>query len=505
MSLLSIAGLSKSYGGIAALRDASLDVEAGEVHALVGENGAGKSTLIKILAGAVRADAGRIVLNGASVSISNARDAHRLGLRFLHQELNVLPRLTVAENLFLGRAYPTRLFGLIDWRALHDRARAVLGGFGVANIAPGTILGRLPTGDQIIVKIASTFVEDGSDRGRLFVMDEPTAALSSKEAERLFGVIAELKRRDCAIVYVSHRIDEVLRISDRLTVLRDGVSQIPIPTAGATRALLIERMTGRVTPEVSEAAAKSSRPNVSLAVQGMTGLGLSDLAFEVREGEILGVAGVGDAGGDRLLKCLFGVAGTGEISIAGRSERVRNPAEAWRRGLAYVPGERRSEGLFLSHDITFNVTLPHLGRLARLGVLLNRPAERTKTLALGRRVRLRSSGPHQNVWRLSGGNQQKAMFARAVAGDPRILLLDQPTRGVDVAAKFDIHTLLREIAGAGASIVISSSDHEELLGLCSRILVLKEGRASSIAPASGLTAAGLLTLCYGARANGSQP
>jgi ribose transport system ATP-binding protein len=501
MSLLSIAGLSKSYGGVAALCDASFDVDAGEVHALIGENGAGKSTLIKILAGAVRADAGTIAVDGAPVSILGARDAHRLGLRFLHQELNVLPRLSVAENLFLGRAFPTRIFGLIDWRALHDRAGAVLAGLGVANIEPGAILGRLPIADQLIVKIASTFVEDGCRRGRLFVMDEPTAAVSSHEAERLFGVIAELKRRDCAIVYVSHRIDEVLRISDRITVLRDGVNEAPIPAAGATRALLIERMTGRAASEASVAAATSSRPAVSFTVQGVAGLGLSDLSFELLEGEILGVAGVGDAGGDRLLKCLFGGARTGEISIAGRAMCIRNPADAWRRGLAYVPGERRSEGLFLSHDIAFNVTLPHLGRLARLGVLLNRPAERAKTRALGRRVRLRSSGPRQNVWRLSGGNQQKAMFARAVAGAPRILLLDEPTRGVDVAAKFDIHSLLREIAGAGASIIISSSDHEELLGLCSRILVLREGKVACAVAASELTAARLLALCYGARPN----
>jgi ABC-type sugar transport system ATPase subunit len=505
MSLLSIAGLSKSYGGVVALRDASFDVEAGEVHALIGENGAGKSTLIKILAGAVRADAGRIAVAGAPVWISSARDAYRLGLRFLHQELNVLPRLSVAENLFLGRAYPTRLFGLIDWRALHDRARAVLGGFGLANIAPGTILGRLPTGDQIIVKIASTFVEDASGRGRLFVMDEPTAALSSEEVERLFGVIAELKRRDCAIVYVSHRIDEVLRISDRITVLRDGASEAPIATAGATRRLLIEHMTGRAASEVSAGTPTPFRPAVTLAVRGVTGLGLADLAFEVHEGEILGVAGLGDAGGDRLLKCLFGGAQSGEILVAGRSVRLRNPAEAWRRGLAYVPGERRSEGLFLSHDVAFNVTLPHLDRLTRLRVLLSRPTERARTLALGRRVRLRSSGPRQNVWRLSGGNQQKVMLARAAAGAARILLLDEPTRGVDIAAKFDIHLLLREIASAGASVVVSSSDHEELLGLCDRILVLKEGRISCTAAASGLTAAGLLALCYGAQASQPQP
>ena len=504
MSLLSIAGLSKSYGGVAALRDAAFDVEAGEVHALMGENGAGKSTLIKILAGAVRADAGRIAIDGAPVSISGARDAYRLGLRFLHQELSVLPRLSVAENLFLGRVYPTRLLGLVDWRTLHERARAVLAGFGVANIGPAAILGRLPIADQIIVKIASTFVEDASSCGRLFVMDEPTASLTSEEAGRLFGVIAELKRRNCAIVYVSHRIDEVLRICDRITVLRDGATEAPIPAAGATRSLLIERMTGRAAPEATADAAPS-RGAVSLGVHGLTGLGLSDLAFEVREGEILGIAGLADAGGDRLLRCLLGGARTGEISIAGRRVRIRNPVEAWRRGVAYVPGERRAEGLFLSHDIAFNITLPHLGRLARLGALISWAAERASAQSLGRRVRLRSTGPRQKVWRLSGGNQQKAMFARAVAGAPRILLLDEPTRGVDIAAKFDIHSLLREIAAAGGSIVISSSDHEELLSLCSRILVLKGGRISCAAPASGLTAAGLLDLCYGAKAPEPRP
>jgi ABC-type sugar transport system ATPase subunit len=501
MSLLSIAGLSKSYGGVRALRDASLEVETSEVHALVGENGAGKSTLIKILAGAVSADAGTIAVDGAPVSISGARDAYRLGLRFLHQELNVLPRLSVAENLFLGRTYPTRLLGLIDWRALHRRSRAVLAGFGAAHIVPGTILGRLPTGEQILVKIASTFLEDATDRGRIFIMDEPTAALSSEEAERLFGVIAELKRRDCAVIYVSHRIDEVLRISDRITVLRDGESKAPIATACATRGFLIERMTGRSGLGASGTAATPSRPSVSLAVKGVTGLGFADLTFEVREGEILGVAGLGDAGGSRLLRCLIGGARSGNISIDGRPVPIRNPAEAWRRGLAFVPGERRSEGLFLSHDIACNVTLPHLGQLASLGALLNRPAERTSALFMARRVRLHSAGPRQNVWRLSGGNQQKVMLARAVAGAPRILLLDEPTRGVDIAAKFDIHSLLLEVAGAGASIVISSSDHEELLALCGRILVLREGRISCTAPASELSPAGLLALCYGAQVN----
>jgi ABC-type sugar transport system ATPase subunit len=499
VSLLSILRLSKAYGGVAALRDASLEVDAGEVHALVGENGAGKSTLIKILAGAVKADASEIAVNGLPVSIASTREAHRLGLRFLHQELNVLPRLSVAENLFLGHSYPTRFAGLIDWPALHERARGALAKLGVADIAPETILGRLPTGDQMIVKIASTFLEDGSESGRIFVMDEPTGALSSKEAERLFHIMGELKRAGGAIIYVSHRLDEVLRISDRITVLRDGASEPPIPTSRATRALLIERMTGRAGLGAAATARIPSRPLVALTVQGLTGNGLSDISFEVREGEILGVAGVGEAGGDRLLKCLMGGARRGDISIAGRHTRVRSPWEAWRQGLAYVPGERRSEGLFLSQDIVRNVTLPHLGRLARLRALVNRPAELAQTATVARRVRLRATGPRQKVWRLSGGNQQKVMFGRAVAGAPRVLLLDEPTRGVDIAAKFDIHALLREMADAGAAILIASSDHEELLALCSRIMILKDRRISRIVPARGLTPAELLALCYGGR------
>jgi ABC-type sugar transport system ATPase subunit len=497
VSLLSITRISKTYGGVAALRDASLEVDAGEVHALIGENGAGKSTLIRILAGAVRADAGEIAVKGLPVSISSTRDAHRLGLRFLHQELNVLPRLSVAENLFLGHSYPTRFAGLIDWPALHERARAALAGLGVADIAPETTLGRLSTGDQMIVKIAATFLEDASGPGRLFVMDEPTAALSSEEAARLFRIVGELKRRGRAIIYVSHRIDEVLRISDRITVLRDGTSEAPIPTSRATRALLIQRMTGRTSLGPTAVARVPSRPLFALAVHGVTGNGLADVSFEVREGEILGVAGLGQAGGDRLLECLMGGARDGDISIGGRRTRVRSPAEAWRRGLAYVPGERRSKGLFLSQDIARNVALPHLTRLARFRALVNRPAELAEAAAVGRRVRLRAAGPRQSVRRLSGGNQQKVMFARAVAGAPRVLLLDEPTRGVDIAAKFDVHVLLREIADAGAAILLASSDHEELLALCSRIMILKDGRLSRTVSSAGLTTADLLALCYG--------
>ncbi|MBV8443682.1 MAG: sugar ABC transporter ATP-binding protein [Hyphomicrobiales bacterium] len=497
MSLLSVARLAKTYGGAAALRDASLTIEAGEVHALMGENGAGKSTLIRILAGVVQADSGEITVAGEPASIANARDAYRLGLRFLHQELNVASRLSVAENIFLGRAYPTRWGGLVDWAALRDRASAALAALSASHIAPETIVGRLAVGDRMIVKIASTFVDDASAPGRIFVMDEPTAALTSEESERLFRILDELQRRRAGVLYVSHRIEEVLRISNRITVLRDGVSQPPIATAEATREMLIERMTGRTRLEAAARPRQSTNARVALSVDRLTGKGLEEISFDVREGEILGLAGLGDAGGDRLLRALMGAMTGGSVAIAGEGVRPRGPAEGWRRGLAYVPRERRSEGLLLSQSISDNVALPHLNRLSHLRLFLNRLAERAETAAVGRRVRLRATGPRQRAWRLSGGNQQKVMFARAVAGAPRLLLLDEPTRGVDVAARFDIHALLREIAAAGAAVVIASSDREELLALCSRIAILTDGRLSRIVPAEGLTAARLLALCYG--------
>jgi ABC-type sugar transport system ATPase subunit len=497
VSLLSVAGLAKAYGGVVALRDASLVVEAGEVHALMGENGAGKSTLIKILAGAVRPEAGRIAIDGAPVSIASARDAFRHGLRFLHQELNVLSRQSVAENIFLGRAYPIRWGGFVDWRALKARARAALSALGVDDIAPDATLGQLPVGDRMIVKIAATFLDDGAPPGRVFVMDEPTASLTAREAERLFRIIAELQRRGCGIVYVSHRIEEVLRISTRITVLRDGATQAPIPSAAATRALLIERMTGRTGLDRAEATPATSRAGIALNVERLRGLGLEGVSFAVKNGEIFGLAGLGDAGGDRVLGALMGEAHSGAVLVDGKEYSASSLAAAWRAGFAYLPRERRSQGLLLSHDVARNVALPHLRRLARASVFANRSGEEREAAALGRKVRLKATGPRQRVWRLSGGNQQKVMFARAIANSPRVLLLDEPTRGVDVAARFDIHALLREIAESGAAILVASSDHEELIALCSRIAILIDGRLTRIVPSAGLTPSRLLELCYG--------
>ena len=497
MSLLSIGHLRKAYGGALALKDASLELRAGETLALMGENGAGKSTLIKILAGAVAPDAGDIRIEGAQASLRSPEEAYQRGLRFIHQELNVVPGLSVAENIFLGRVYPRRL-GLVDWRALNARARAALAALGVEHVAPETTVSKLPVGDRMLVKIAAAFLEDDAARARIFVMDEPTAALTREEAERLFQIIGALRERGCGILFVSHRLDEVLGVADRISVLRDGETCATLDAKDATKARLIELMTGRrdIGGDRGPAAARGAAAAV-LTVEGLAGDGLRDISFALRGGEILGFTGLAGAGHERLIRALVTSAGAGRLTLEGEPAALSGPADAWARGIALTPRERRAEGLLLKHDIASNVSLPHLARLSRLSWFLDRRKERAAAADLSRRVRLKASGPRQKVSTLSGGNQQKVLLARAMAGAPRVLLLDEPTRGVDVAAKFDIYAFLQEVAAAGASVIVVSSDQEELLRLCSRVAVLREGRLAATVPAEGLTPQRLLALCYG--------
>jgi ribose transport system ATP-binding protein len=495
MSLLSVSHLRKSFGGAVALRDASLELHAGETLALMGENGAGKSTLIKILAGAVASDGGSIRLMGEPAALRDPGEAHRRGFRFIHQELNVAPGLSVAENIFLGRSYPHR-FGLVDWRALNERARSALRALEVDHIEARTSMARLSVGDRMLVKIAAAFLEDATAPARIFVMDEPTAALTGEESQRLFRIIDSLRRRGCGILYVSHRLDEVLSISDRISVLRDGKTQATLAAKEATKTTLIELMTGHSAAEtVGPITASKSEP-VVLSAQ-LSGDGLQDVSFELRKGEILGFAGLADACTETLTGALFSSARAGRVTLDGALVELRGPADAWKRGLAIVPRERRAQGLLLAHDIASNVALPHLEWLSCLRLFVDRRAERARAAEMGRRVRLRSTGVLQKVRKLSGGNQQKVMFARAVAGTPRVLLLDEPTRGVDVVAKLDIYALLRDLAAQGAGIIVVSSDHEEILRLCSRVVVMRRGRVVANVSTEGLSPQRILALCYG--------
>jgi ABC-type sugar transport system ATPase subunit len=500
MSLLTVSHLRKSFGGAVALNDASLELRAGEIHALMGENGAGKSTLIKILAGAVAPDGGEIRLNGAIAALRSPVEAHSRGLRFIHQELNIVPGLSVAENIFLGRPYPSRS-GLINWRALNGNARAALATLGVEHIAPKVSASRLSVGDQMLVKIAAAFLEheaeDARNDARIFVMDEPTAALTGEESKRLFRIIEKLRSRGCGIIYVSHRLDEVLAITDKISVLRDGKTRATLLTKETSKAQLIELMTGREVAALAPSGREPASAPVVLSVHGLTNETLRDVSFELREGEILGFVGLADAGLDGLTRSLLSNAQSGRILLDGEPWDARDPTNAWAQGIATVPRERRAEGLLLSQDIANNVALPHLGWLNRWGLFVDRRTERSRAEDMRRRVRLKAAGLRQKVRELSGGNQQKVMFARAVVRSPRVLLLDEPTRGVDVGAKFDIYALLRELAAAGTGILVVSSDHEEVLHLCSRIGVVRKGRIDTMLSTEGLNPQRLLALCYG--------
>jgi ABC-type sugar transport system ATPase subunit len=503
--LIDIRRLAKAYAGVPALKDASLSVAPGEVHALMGENGAGKSTLIRILAGATTPDGGEIVLDGEAVSIGHPSQAARLGLRFIHQELSIVPELSVAENLFLGKPYPRRLGILADWRALNRRAAEALEALGITTIGPGRKMARLPVGDQMLVKIAAAFLDEGGEAARLYVMDEPTAALTSEESERLFKVIGNLRAGGRGIIYVSHRMDEVMRIADRVTVLRDGETVATKPIADCSKADIIEMMTGRTLAEAYPARHGAAQPEIVLKVSDLTSENVKDIGFELHAGEILGVSGLAGAGQSELLRLLIGVDKTtgGSIELRGRRLKQGDAATRWREGFAYVPRERRREGLLPRASVADNTVLAHLRALSRAGLFRNRRRELARSGDLARRVKLRAVGPRQPVLQLSGGNQQKVVFARAVLGAPHVLLLDEPTRGVDVGAKFDIHSLLRELAASGVAIVLASSDLPELIGMADRILVMREGRQAKIVPADGLTQAALLTLSFGERAGTS--
>jgi ribose transport system ATP-binding protein len=496
MSLLSVSHLRKSFGGAVALRDASLELRAGETLALIGENGAGKSTLIKMLAGAFAPDGGSIQLAGAPSMLRDPAEAHRHGLRFIHQELNFIPSLSAAENIFLGRSYPLR-FGLVDWRALNARARSALEVLGVDQFDAKTSMARLSVGDRMLVKIAAAFLEDAGAPARIFVMDEPTAALTGEESERLFRIIDSLRGRGCGILYVSHRLDEVLSIADRISVLRDGETRATLATSEATKTKLIELMTGHKVAEIVSPITAPDIDRIALSARGLNGDGLHDIAFELRKGEILGFVGRANAGVERLTSLLISSAQTGRLTLDAAPVALRGPADAWERGIALVPRERRTQGLLLTFDVASNVGLPHLKRLSRLRLFVDRRAERARAAQMGERVRLRSTGVLQKARTLSGGNQQKVMFARALAGNPGVLLLDEPTRGVDVGAKFDIYKLLREFAAEGTGIVVVSSDHEEILHLCSRVVVLRGGCVAAVVSTEALTPQGLLVLCYG--------
>ncbi len=494
MPHLRLSGLVKTFGAARALNGAALDLRGGEVHALMGENGAGKSTLIRILAGLDVADSGTITLDDAPLRLGTPDAAEAAGFRFLHQELQVVPGLSVAENMHLARPYPRR-WGLVHWAALHAAATAALARLGVDHIDARMAMGALGPGDQMLVRIAATLLPATGTPPWAYVLDEPTAALTGAEAERLFTAIATLRAQGAAILYVSHRMDEVMALADRITVLRDGAHVATHARASTSRDAIIRDMTGRDLATLFPPCRPARAAPQVLELRGLRAAGVQGIDLDLAEGEILGIAGLSGSGRGAVLRALIGaLPRSGTLTLSGAALPT-DVAGAWAQGIAYVPRERRAEGVMPRRALWETIALPHLATLSRRGFLARR---RTGALVqrLSADVRLKAVGPEQPVQELSGGNQQKVLFARALAGNPRVLLLDEPTRGVDVGAKFDIYTLIRDRAATGTAVILVSSDLPELIGLSDRIAVLNAGRITAMLSTLGLTERALLQACY---------
>ena len=495
MPQLALHGVVKTYGQTRALDGAGLELRGGEIHALMGENGAGKSTLIRILAGLELPDAGQITFEGSAVALTSPAAAEGLGLRFLHQELQIVPALSAAENMHMAHRYPTFGLGIVRWDALRAASLAALTRLGVTHIDPKTTMADLGPGDQMLTRIAATMIDTQGPHPWAYVLDEPTAALSGAEAERLFAALHTLRAAGHAILYVSHRVDEVLRLSDRVTVLRDGRHVSTLMRDQVSRDQIIQDMTGRDFATLYPPASGEGGGTPLLEVCGLQAGILRDIDFTLKTGEVLGIAGLSGSGRNHLLRALMGaVPRRGQVLVKGE-DTGQSPAAAWAAGLAYVPRERRAEGLMLHQPLADTVALPHIPALSTAGFI--RRSWITRLVArLAQAVRLKAQSQGQVAAELSGGNQQKVLFARALAGPPRVLLLDEPTRGVDVGAKFDIYATIRGLTVQGVGVVIVSSDLPELIGLSDRIGILQGGCLTQILPAEGLTEGALLALCY---------
>ena len=473
---VALTGVSKRFAATAALTDVSLELLPGEVHALVGENGAGKSTLVKILAGVHQPDSGTILLDGEPIVIHGPAHSRSLGIAVVHQEPRLFPDLTVAENVFIGHA-PSGRLGSIDWRGMRKAAQALFAELDVQFDVGAPVRG-LSMADQQLIEIAKALSVDAG----VLILDEPTASLSAHEVERLFTIVRRLRDRGVAILFVSHRLDEVFALCDRTTVFRDGRHVVTEATSALTTADLIRHMVGRTVslfPKVENPIG-----DVLLEVSGLTRVGVfRDIGFSVRSGEILGLAGLVGAGRTEVARVLFGIdrRDAGEVRIGGIAVDFATPSAAMHDGLAYLPEDRHQEGLVLDFTIAQNVTLPILPRLfPRL--LIRAATERAVAREHTEQFNVRMTGVDQEVGALSGGNQQKVVLAKWLAAGPRVLILDEPTRGIDIGAKVEVHRLISELAAKGLAIILISSDLPEVLAMSDRIIVLHEGRITAEIP-----------------------
>jgi ribose transport system ATP-binding protein len=485
-SLLSISGVTKSFAGVQALKGVDLDVRPGEVHCVLGQNGAGKSTLIKVLSGAHQPDSGTIAWNGEETTIRNPIEALRLGIATMYQELDVVDGLTIAENIFLGHELASA--GMLRVAATNRKAKELLARLGHGDLSPTRELGTLSAANKQIVSMARALSHDI----KLIIMDEPSAVLDSEEVKKLFAVVRELTAQGIAVIYISHRLEEIREIGDRITVIKDGASMASgLAVAETPTAEIIKLMTGRavanVFPEHSPIA--EDAPTVlSVRNLGLRGI-FSDVSFDVKAGEIVGLAGLVGSGRSEILETIYGarIRTSGTVALDGEELPRGSVPSAVQRGIGLSPEERKSQGLILDEPIYRNVTLSSFARYAH-GLLLDESAERAATSEQIEAVHLRPADPSRITRTLSGGNQQKILHGTSV------LLLDEPTRGVDVGARAEIYALIRRLASEGVGVVLVSSEIEEVLGLADRVLVIADGAVIKSTPSNQIDEHGVLDL-----------
>lgn len=467
--------ITKNFGGAQALKGVSLDIVPGEVHGLVGANGAGKSTLIRILAGLVQPDAGTIEVDGRPVTIETPHRATELGMNFIHQELAFIPGMTVLQNIMLGIPKRSR-FGLVDWRAIAKDVAPIAARVGITAPLGANVKG-LSTAENWLINICRALVR----KARLIVMDEPTASLWASESERLFAIVRDLSASGVSVLYVSHRLNEILDLCDRVTVFRDGRSIREFDRRGLTRQALVEAIVGGKPVEEQPTRRTATGRKVALHVENLARLPrVRGVSFDLHEGEVLGLGGLVGAGRTELVRLIYGAdqPDTGAMLLGGAPFAPKTPHAAVKSGLGLVPEERRAEGLVLSKSVAFNVSLANLKRIVVSPALplISNAARNSLTLETIRVLSIKTQSVDTPVGRLSGGNQQKVVIGRWIAAAPRVLILDEPTRGVDIGARIEIHRLIRSLAEKGMAVLVISSEPEELPDLCDRVLVMAEGR-----------------------------
>jgi ABC-type sugar transport system ATPase subunit len=477
---LEMNGISKTFPGVKALRGVDLSVELGEVHAIAGENGAGKSTLMKIMTGVIAGDRGGIIrINGAPVIIQSPTHARSLGINIIYQELSMVENLTVAENIYLARE-PLGRFGLIDTQRMNEDARSVLSVLNLS-IDPSARVSDLSIGQKQMVEIAKAVSFDS----KIIIMDEPTASLSHHETEILIELVKRLKHKNIGIVYISHRLDEIFEIADRVTVLRDGMTVDSLPIAQITREHLVRKMVDRELSQLYGIHESHATQEAILTVRGLTlkqptihGARVADIHFDLFKGEILGFFGLIGAGRTEIMEMIFGLRPySGSIAVDGQGVNILDPSHAIDMGIGFVTEDRKGQGLVLGMTVRENFSLTHLEEYCRFDFVA-RPLEDKSCDGFVQSLGIKTPSIEQKVVNLSGGNQQKVVIAKWVARKPRILIVDEPTRGIDIGAKAEVHALLANLARQGLGIIVISSDLPEILAVSDRVIVIKEGRIS---------------------------